>query len=108
MKSKHASIVDLVRRLAPEARGWVVLDHWEGDRCAIGIASATEPSRIVYVCTFRKRAGCYDYECEEAPRDRDELYSVASRGEDVTFDTLLARILVHLHPSDGAVEPPSR
>ena len=56
---KDPSIVAFVERVtgALGPAGWQVADHWDGDLCAIGIASASDPERLVYVCTYQQHAG---------------------------------------------------
>jgi hypothetical protein len=73
-----------------------VADHWEADLCAIGIASHAAPGGLVYVRTFGRAPGRYAYECESPPTESDAIYAVTGRGEDVTFDELLAILVTHL------------
>jgi len=102
MQTKESSIKVLVARLDLPTRGWIVVDHWEGDLCAIGIASAREPARLVYVSTFGKHNGVFDYECELPPANSDEIYQVAREATDVTFEELLAVMVSHLDNASGA------
>lgn len=96
MRSKDASIEALVDRLGLPTRGWIVVDHWQGDLFAIGIASAREPARLVYVSAFGKRSGLFDYQCELPPANSDEAYRVAREDTDVGFDDLLDIMVSHL------------
>ncbi|MGN6106549.1 MAG: hypothetical protein ACTHU0_15695 [Kofleriaceae bacterium] len=104
MGTKDATIEALVARLNLPARGWTVVDHWEADRCAIGIASAREPDRLVYVSTFGKRNGLFSYECELPSADPENMYRVAGEGTDVHFEELLEVMISHL---GGAGDVPS-
>lgn len=93
---KHRSISKLVERLRPADRGWSIVDHWDGDLCAVGIAQPRRLSRLVYVSTWRMRPGRYYYECE-APSGRKETdYEVVETGEDVDFAALLSAMERHL------------
>ncbi len=96
MTTKDKSIVRLLSALDLRRRGWSVLDHWEGDTCAVGISRKTEPRRLVYVSTFSKKPDRYDYECEAPSGPRDVDYHTSDRGEDVTYDQLLQALLRHL------------
>jgi hypothetical protein len=96
MRTRDASIDALVARLGLPARGWVVVDHWEGDLYAIGIASAQEPARLVYVSTFGNLNETFDYECELPPTSSEELYRVAREGKGVSFEELLKVMVSHL------------
>jgi len=97
MKTKDPAIVELLSQLDLASRGWVVVDHWEGDLSAVGIAHAAEPRRLVYISTFGKAEGRFDYECE-LPGGSKEDYEVAAMAEDSTFDELLEAIIRHLDP----------
>ncbi len=99
MQTKDASIEALITRLDLPTRAWIVVDHWQGDLFAVGIASRRDPARLVYVSTFGKPTGLFEYECESRPSTADEAYRVAHEGEDVDFDALFAVMSSHL---DGA------
>ena len=96
MQTKDASIEALVARLGLPHRGWVVVDHWAGDLFAIDIASAQDPTRLVYVSTFGKLNETFDYECELPPASSAEKYRVARQDTDVTFQDLLDVMVSHL------------
>ncbi|MGK3988334.1 hypothetical protein WME99_35155 [Sorangium sp. So ce136] len=96
MMDKDGSVIELVGRLDLQRRGWSIVDHWEADTCAIGIARASEPRRLVYVSTFDKEYGMYDYECELASGPAAADYTIAGRGEGVTYDELLEVLARHL------------
>jgi hypothetical protein len=96
MTNKDATIVQLLSILDLEMRGWKIVDHWEADTCAIGIGRATNPRRIVYISTFKKEAGRYDYECELPAGQREADYDVIDRGVDVRYEQLLKVLEKHL------------
>jgi hypothetical protein len=93
---KHRSIADLVKRLRLAERGWGIVDDWDADLCAIGIARDDRPRQLVYVSTWRQKRGRYWYECE-TPKGRAATdYLVVDTGEDVPFETLLRAMKRHL------------
>ena len=94
--AKQQSIVDLLAMLKLASRGWTVVDNWDADLCAIGIAKTEQPRRLVYVSTHGKKPGLYDYECEEPVGSALEDYETVDRGKDVGFKTLLAAMERHL------------
>jgi hypothetical protein len=58
---KVDAIEELLARLSIQERGWVVVDHWEADRCATGIASVRDSRRLVYVSVFERLPDRYAY-----------------------------------------------
>jgi hypothetical protein len=78
------------------SRDWTTVDHWEGDLCAIGIASKRQPRRLVYVSTYGKERDRYYYECEEPNGIAPEDYETVGQGVDVDFEMLVAAIEKHL------------
>ena len=94
MKSKE--ILDLVEKLELDVRGWRIVDHWEADLCAIGVAKASAPGRLVYVSTYEKELGRYDFECEISAGENLEDYITTETGDGVDFATLLAVMERHL------------
>ncbi|KYF74646.1 hypothetical protein BE15_05160 [Sorangium cellulosum] len=96
MMDKDDRIIRLLGSLDLQRRGWSIVDHWEGDTCAIGIARASELRRLVYVSTFDKECDKYDYECELASGPAATDYATTGRGEGVTYDELLEVLIKHL------------
>lgn len=93
---KDASILAFLDKAAIKARGWVVVDHWEADRRAIGFAANDEPSRLAYLSTWQKPPGrCY-VELEGKPKDSSAGYLTEMVVEDCDFDEALAIIGDHL------------
>jgi hypothetical protein len=77
-----------------DARQIQIIDHWEGDLFAVGIARADDPARLVYVSTYRMPPEHYAFECEE-PR-RGEEYRVLETADLATFSQLVEAIRRHL------------
>ncbi|EYF04842.1 Hypothetical protein CAP_3868 [Chondromyces apiculatus DSM 436] len=53
----------------------------------------------MYVSTFAKDHGKFDFECELPDGPEAEQYTVARRGEDVDFETLVDVLSAHLDDS---------
>jgi len=96
--NKHESICHLVHELNLRSRGWTILDYWEADLCAIGIASLSSNRRLAYVSTFGKPEGRFDYQCELLPEgvECDTDYDIVDEGVDVGFVDLLKAMERHL------------
>jgi hypothetical protein len=97
---KDASVLDCLTQLerAMGSGAFRVVDHWDADLFAVGVATPGDVERLVYVCTWQKEAGRYYYECE-SPRvhasENEPNYAVAEKADDVDFDTLLAAVRRH-------------
>ena len=93
---KDHAVLQLLSKLPMASRGWIAVDHWDSDRCAIGIAQKERPRHLVYVSTFGKKQFEYDYECEKPAGNMAEDYETVERGRDVDFEVLLQAIERHL------------
>lgn len=93
---KEASILLLLERIQANQYGWQVVDHWAGDRCAIGIASQKDPRLLVYISTYNTPQGYYDYECETPEGNAPDHYRIAETGQAATFPELLRIMKEHL------------
>lgn len=93
---KDSSICELVARLDLPRRGWQIVDHWEADLQAVGIASGAEVRRLVYVSSFSRAAGRFSYQCEVPAGPVACDYQVVARGEDVSVDELICVVERHL------------
>lgn len=96
MLMKDRSIWVFLGQLADEieCHHYQVVDFWDADLFAVGIAAAEEPRRLVYISTFKQAPGRFAYECEE-PTDRDQ-YHAAERRETASFDEVVEVIRRHL------------
>jgi hypothetical protein len=94
--SKEVRICDLLETLELERRGWIVVDHWSADLCAVGIALGSDPSLLVYVSTFKKAEGRFDYECQGPGGADPEDYVVTEQGCDADLVQLLTVLCSHL------------
>ena len=93
---KDTTIRDLMATLGLASRGWRIVDHWEADLQAVGVASERDLRRLIYISTFSRASGRYDYECEtpEGPSEQD--YLTTASGKDVDYETLLGAMEAHL------------
>ncbi len=94
--NKDYSIGSLLKALKLEKRGWEIVDHWEDDRCAIGISTIGAPHHLVYVCTFGRDENHYDYECETPVGPELTDYKIVDAGENVGYKELLRVLEKHL------------
>lgn len=94
---KDESILALLDRLQLTSRRWAVVDHWEADLFAVGIAHHDDPRRLVYVSTWNKPVGRYYFDCE-TPTSDDPLDYESHEVEDADFETLVAAMEAHLRP----------
>jgi hypothetical protein len=92
---KDTSIWALIARLATIFGGeaFQLVDHWDADLFAIGLASVRDAARLVYVSTFRKPAGTVAYECEGAEA---ALAGPDRRSEHAEFPELVRVLADHL------------
>jgi hypothetical protein len=94
--AKDASILAMLDRLDLAGHGWVIVDNWDGDECAVGIARAGQPRRLVYVSTFETGPDRYDYECEEPIGEDQTDYRVVARGTAPSLKELRSVLIRHL------------
>ncbi|MEM7052742.1 MAG: hypothetical protein AAF604_23965 [Acidobacteriota bacterium] len=93
---KDESLRELVSRLGLPARGWIVVDHWVDDVCALGIARRDAPRVLVYVSSGATPAGRFDYQCEVPNGPEPEDFQTVASGEEVAFEELLEALEKHL------------
>lgn len=93
---KDTTIWEVIAQLASVFDGdrFQLVDHWDADLFAVGVASVKDERRLVYVSTYRKRRGMFDYDCEEADI-HGESRSVL-RSKDVKIDELVRVVGDHL------------
>ncbi len=93
---KHSSIWTFLSGLSDKL-GWEnyqVVDHWDADLHAIGVASLKDPARLVYVSTFQQMPGRYAFECEVS--GADEMPVAVQRGPALDLDGIVEIIRSHL------------
>jgi hypothetical protein len=90
-----ATLIELERRLGQGA--FRIVDHWEADLRAIGIAHPHDDHRLAYIAMGEVDA-TYFLELETAPAPGSELpYAVMGKFHSVTFDELAMLIAGHLN-----------
>lgn len=89
--------MSLVERLRADLSMDVVLvDHWEADRCAIGVARRSDPRFLVYLTVFSTEIDLVSFELEWPSTDDDLPYSSETMVEGATYDRLLDAAQHHL------------
>jgi hypothetical protein len=94
---KDRSVLKMLDTLAEklDPKTWTVIDHWDADRFAVGVAKKTNPKLLVYVSTHEQAEGRFCFECEvQADRD-DSEYRVVRKEVGVDVDSLVSAILAH-------------
>ncbi len=92
---KHESILGFLARLTSELDPnlWTVVDHWDADLHAIGIARPSEPGVLVYVSTWRQPPGKFFCSLELPPPPGDDApYRPAGDSGGVEFPEVLRLI----------------
>lgn len=83
-----------------ESSRYQVVDHWDADLFAIGLASLADAHRLVYVSTHERRTGQFFAECEQAGVGSVDgaasAYESVSVFESISLEDLIATIERHL------------
>lgn len=89
------TLIELERRLGPDA--FRIVDHWDADFRAIGIARPGHEEILAYVAVGDAENSYY-LELEASPAATSELpYALAARLHSLTFDELVMHIARHLN-----------
>ncbi|WP_149110733.1 hypothetical protein [Limnoglobus roseus] len=92
------AVIDRLRaRLGRDA--FIIADHWEGDLCAIGIASPHDPRVLVYISNYGEKAERFSCELEVPPTNNEPPYRVAGEAAHLSFDELADLISNHFQRS---------
>ncbi len=95
---KDPAIVALLRRLSNYlgSDAFDVVDHWEPDVCAVGIASPRDHGVLAYISCYGEPQGRFHVELELPPSPGAELpYQVAGRFDDLDFEALAGVVSSH-------------
>ena len=98
MVGKHGALLALPQRLDRHLGGNVfdIVDHWEADDSATGIAARDDHSRLLYISMSGDADDCY-VELEEAPLEGSDMpYRSVATFDGVTFDRLVTLVRYHL------------
>ncbi len=93
---KDVNLIHLLKKLKLEERGWIASGDWKVELCAVEVIAAKNPDRIVYISTFYKQNGLYDFDCTIRTGPKSLDFQVTDDGEDVSYDELLAAMEKHL------------
>jgi hypothetical protein len=96
---KHPNILEALRRLASSLgqHAFVVVDHWEADDTAVGVASPHDSSRLVYIASPDGGPGLYYAELEFPPSAESDLpYTPGPSHSGVELTDLVRLVSEHL------------
>jgi hypothetical protein len=102
---KHHTITRLLPRLRKRlgADAFDVVDHWDADLRAVGLARPDDHAVLVYVCTHGLPNGRYFASLELPPAQAGEPwanhpYTPAGERDRLTFEELVEVIRKHFSP----------
>ncbi|SRR5258708_2286509 len=92
--NKDKTILNLIERLKLliDFSKLHIVDHWEGDLCAIGLKKG---NRTIYISTFKfinDEAARFDYDLEIADESDENIFKVLKEGRAVSEDGLVYAI----------------
>src|SRR5262249_42745761 len=107
MNDKLPVVVELVAWLqAKFGPTLIVVDHWNADLTAIGVALKTDPQRLAYIAALPP-SDRYFIELETAPTQGSYFpYTVVGRFDAVDRDRLLRIVDDHLRQPDRGMQNP--
>lgn len=73
-----------------------VVDHWEADLCAVGVARPSDQRFVVYISTFPPERGLFSYECERPSTDGDLPYDSDGMVNEASYEEVAAAVSRHL------------
>jgi hypothetical protein len=89
-----------------------LVEHWDDDTCAVGVAGAGPRTRLVYISTCNLPPGRYDVSVEDAPRlggapaaDDEIPRDTVEHLVGVDFDGLAALVARHLQLASAGTPP---
>ena len=97
---KDQKIINLIKRLRVNANGWVIVDHWDSDSFAFGVAHPRNVHRLVYISTAGMPPGRYYYACEVASQREGCAYEEIEIGHRVEISRLQRAVAKHLAQHD--------
>jgi hypothetical protein len=101
---KDAALLNVLERLAERlgSETFHIVDHWDCDRAAVGIANPKEHGTLVYISTFGMPADRYIVELElPSEPGRDLPYRIASSRSGLDFERLVAVVRRHFARESG-------
>ncbi len=99
MTDKDPALLDVLARLRADlgSNAFDIVDWWDADLLATGIASPRDHSVLVYIAVLPHRSGVYVVECERSTEPGDRLpYRVVGRPHEATYTELVETVRRHL------------
>jgi hypothetical protein len=97
----HTLLARLQERFGQNA--FEIVDHWDADLCAVGIARPDNHAVLAYLSTWKDRDSEFFVELELPPNPDDDVpYQVAGHYENIDFDQLARLVAEHLGLSSKA------
>ena len=95
--NKDSNIAATLERLRKElgADAFDIIDHWNSDRAAVGIASPRNHQVLVYISTAYDDGFYAELEIPPAPGG-NSIYQVAGRYSGLTYNQLVDIVTEHL------------
>lgn len=83
---KDTSIVSVLERLRADLGGdaFTVLDHWDSDLFAVGVARPSDPRYLVYISTLTPD-GTFSFDCERPSADPELPYDSDGMVDGATY-----------------------
>ena len=96
--TKSIPIIELLEYLSIYLgpNDYQIVDHWDGDLCAIGIASCRDKHHLVYISTYEQPRGSYYFECEKSLSSELSECTITKQGNLVDLQSLITVIQQHL------------
>lgn len=98
--NKDKTIRDFLTKLSNLIgnKAFDIVDHWNGDKFAIGIAKPSNHDVLVYIQTFGNQKGKYDVHLEIPSENKNKIpYIDAGRHSNVTFAQIVKIICNHFN-----------
>jgi hypothetical protein len=92
--SIEAAVATLRERLGADT--FELVNYWDADLCAIGVANPKDNRILVYVCSYGLPEGRYNVSLELPPENEEPLYKSAGEFESVSIDELVEITKKHL------------
>ena len=96
--AKDDAVLSVLRRLREDLGddAFVIDDHWQSDRCAVGIARPNDRRYLVYVSTWGPDDDSLAFECESPPTEDGQVYGADGMTDSATYEILLSAVRTHL------------
>jgi hypothetical protein len=96
--AKDDSVTSVLERLRQDLgpAAFEVVDHWDYDLCAFGVARPDDHRYLVYISTWPPARGLFNYECERPSTTAEAVYDSDGMIEGATYDELRAAVRTHV------------